>query len=402
MSWLDDLLKQTKENEAPERYFWWSGLAAISAVVRKNVWIDRFYYNLYPNIYVALISEESGGKKGIPVSICGRILRHTKLARIISGNNSVQGILETLSTPETVGINVIKEAQAIMLSGELDSFLTEDPKSLSYLTDLYNTHEYEESWDKKLKSSQIKLKAPCLTMLYAANETMLGKVFTRKEIEGGFLGRSFYVYVKDGESGKKRNSLTKPPKFKPDIPKLSERLKEIAAISGEFKWTPEPERVYNEWYYGPYGEKVSDRTGTHNRLGDHVLKVAMLLSLSKKDRLEFDCEDIQTAIESCEKCAKDVMDMTQDSESPNGDRPSAKKLVLKCILAADVKGKNISEAAILSTLQPYNLTVPQVEMAVNYLIGSGLIEKNTISGNSNIYSRIVYNLTEEGKKKLKL
>ena len=146
MSWIDLLLEQTEESEAPERYFYWSGLAAISAIARKNVWLDRHYYTLYPNIYVALISTRSGARKGIPISICKRILEEVNLTRIISGCNSIQGLIQELGQQKTLeNGTVIGDAHGILLSDEFDSFLTDDPKSITYLTTLYNTHEHEKS-----------------------------------------------------------------------------------------------------------------------------------------------------------------------------------------------------------------------------------------------------------------
>src|SRR6516164_1362310 len=164
MSWLDLLVQSTEESEAPERYFWWSGLAAISAIARKNVYLNRHYYKLYPNIYVALVSSRSGAKKGIPISICKAILEECEICRIISGCNSIQGLTQDLSQQKTYpnGL-VITEAQGIMISDEFEAFLTEDPRALTYLTALHNTHEHEKSWQKRLKGSPLEeLRSPCL------------------------------------------------------------------------------------------------------------------------------------------------------------------------------------------------------------------------------------------------
>lgn len=396
MSWLDDLLKQTEDNEAPERYFWWSGLAAISAVARKNVWLDKFYYKLYPNIYVVLISDKSGAKKGLPVSICKRLLQHAKLARIISGCNSIQGVIEVLSEPVSLNGHAIKEAHGILLSGELDSFFTDDPKTLTYLTDLYNTHEHEEGWEKTLKSGKTNLISPCLTLLVASNEALFGNVVKQRDIEGGFIGRT--AFVRETKSRKPPNPLVDPPEFRIDIPRLAERLKEISSIrDGEFKWTPKPKKLYKEWYEDKYKEESDDQTGTFNRLGDQVLKVAMLIALANRSTLEFEVEDIQLAIKNCEACVKDAMGISSNFSLANGDRPNTTRLVLRCIFAADAKGKRISQAAILSSLQQYQLTVPHVESAIRDLLAMGIIKKNMITGEGNIYSRTIYELTDLGR-----
>ena len=393
MNWLDELLKSTEESEAPERYFWWSGLAAISAIARKNIWLDRHFYRLYPNIYVALISAKSGARKGIPISICKRLLQEANLSRIISGCNSIQGVIQELGQQKTLDNGtVIGEAHGIMLSDEFDSFLTDDPKSLTYLTTLYNTHEHEKGWTKTLKNSApVTLKAPCLTMLVASNEMLFDSVVKRKDVEGGFIGRT--VLVRESKS-RRRNSLVHAPKARMNVPELAIRLVQISKIQGEFKWTTEAGVLYDEWYQGLDIDDTDDRTGTINRLGDQVLKVAMLLSLSRKDDLNLEREDVELSIEKCEECAGTAVRITPSNESSNGDRPNAMKLVIETIIRST--GLKITKASMLSKLQRYQLHTKDVDREINDLLNMGWVDRHMIPGNDNINLRTIYTLTSEG------
>lgn len=401
MSWLDELLKQTEESEAPERYFWWSGLAAISAVARKNVWLDRgSQYNLYPNIYVALISTKSGARKGIPISICKRLLLEIDLVRVISGCNSIQGIIEELGKQVTLmeSKTVIGEAHGILLSDELDSFLTGDPKELSILTGLYGTHEHEKEWKKTLKNSNpTTLKSPCLTMLVASNEALFDSVVKRKDAEGGFLAR--VILVKEGGI-KRLNSLMRPPKHKLDIPGLSKRLIEISKIKGQFSYSDQTADMYDTWYNKMMGEDRDDRTGTFNRLGDQVLKVAMLLSLARKDDLILDWQDIELAIDKCMECAETGARFTPNIEPSNGDRPNATKLIVGCLIDAAIQERSISKMEILNKLQQYQVTTKTVDFFIQELIDLGRINKKEITGKGHVNTRIFYTLTEEGREYL--
>ena len=47
------------------------------------------------------------------------------------------------------------------------------------------------------------------------------------------------------------------------------------------------------------GKKHEDKTGTANRLHDHILKIAMLLSMSRRLDLRLEGADIQDAINAC-------------------------------------------------------------------------------------------------------
>jgi|SRR5215831_1167249 len=347
MSWLDLLLRSTEESEAPERYFWWSGLATVSAMVRKNVFLNRHYYKLYPNIYVALVSSRSGAKKGIPISICKSILEECALCRVISGCNSIQGLIQELSMQKTFpnGL-VISDAQGIMLSDEFESFLTDDPKALTYLTALHNTHEHEKSWTKRLKSSPLEeLKSPCLTLLVASNEALFDAVVKQKDIEGGFIARTFIIYER---KPRLINSLVYAPKHVPDIHELSLRLLKISKIQGEFKWTPDAADLYDTWYRKLATMGYDDRTGSMNRLGDQVLKAAMLISLTRKDDLDLVVEDVALAIRKSEECMQAINVMMLASS--NGDVSGPIKLVLKTL--ANAENQSISRAKLLSKLHP--------------------------------------------------
>jgi hypothetical protein len=392
MSWLDDLLIATEESEAPERWFWWSGLATISAVARKNVWLNRHFYKLYPNVYVALISAKSGARKGIPISIAKRLLEEVNLCRIISGCNSIQGMIEELGQQKTLENGmVIGDAHGIMLSDEFDAFLTDDPKSLTYLTTLYNTHEHEKGWKKTLKNSPpVTLKAPCLTMLVASNETLFDSVVKRKDIEGGFIGRT--VIVRESKS-RGINPLVEPPKNRIDFDKLALRLVEISKIKGEFQWTKTGGNLFSEWYKTIQSEDQDDRTGTYNRLGDQVIKVAMLLSLARKDDLSLELEDLELAIEKCEECAPAAVNITPNVEAHNGNRPNISKLIMVEITKTEPKYW-LSKADLIARLQSHQIMTSELDRHVNDLIASNHLERKMVPGSEHINARTTLHFTE--------
>ena len=397
MGWLDELVKSMEENEAPERYVWWSGLATISAVVRKNIWIDRSgYHKTYPNIYVALISPKSGGRKGAAISMAQSLLESASLTRVISGCNSIQGIIEELGQQKTLSNGtIITEAHGILLSDELDSFLTDDPKALSYLTALYSPNEHEKSWDKTLKSGKTSLKSPCLSLLVASNEILLGSVIKRKDMEGGFVGRT--MLVKEGRSAKV-NPLIDPPNNPINYDKLALRLLEISKLKGRFIFTNSARALFIDWYTQIRNMETDDVTGTYERLGDHALKVAMLISLSKKDELLLEYDEIQLAIRSCTECAETAADITPSSEATNGDKPNVMKLVRDCILDSSHEGikYKTTKAALLRRLQRYSIFTTQLDVMVKELISAGWITRTILPGNGNINARTILSITEEG------
>jgi len=122
MSWLDTIVKQHSELESPLNFWRWAGIAAISAVVKDNVYLNRQIHKLYPNIYV-MLHADSGLKKGPPISMAKQLVSKVNNTRIISGRSSIQGILKEMGTGHTdkeTG-RVISTSTAFICSNELTS-----------------------------------------------------------------------------------------------------------------------------------------------------------------------------------------------------------------------------------------------------------------------------------------
>lgn len=281
---MKELLESTDELESPKNYFYWSALTAISAVCGKKIWVNRGgVYNLYPGIYTFLISKKSGLRKGIPISVAKKLVYEVGKVRIIDGQNSIQGVLKELAKVKTVGDgHVIKDAQGFLITGEFASFLLQDGSglSLTLLTDLYDAQYHEQGFTKRLASQEeITLKNPCLTALFASNETHFFDSIPKHAITGGFLARTFCIYE---ERRNTINPLTRPVKKQINYEDIIKHLIRISKLEGVFRIDHRAIEVYEEWYYDfcGKGHDQEDETGTSERLGDNIWKAAMLISLA--------------------------------------------------------------------------------------------------------------------------
>ena len=316
MSWLDDVILQHKELESPVSFWYWSALTSISAVVKDNVWIDRQMYNLYPNIYVMLYAD-SGLKKGPPINMAKKLVRAVNNTRIIAGRSSIQGIMRDLGTAYTApGGVVINKATAFICSSELTASLVEDRAALDILTDLYDRSWNEDEYRSLLKQEQFVLKEPTVTLLGGINEAHAEMMFGKKDIQGGYFARSFIIH----ESKRNRvNSLIRRLEHPPDYPKLAVYLKEIAKLKGAFAELDKSKagELYHNWYetftQNIEEQKIKDPTGTLNRFGDSVLKVAMLISLARDPVLTISESAMEEAIMQCETLVGNARKVTMSS-----------------------------------------------------------------------------------------
>ena len=310
MSWIKEVIKSTEESESPERFYYWSALAALSAVVRKNIYLDKFRYKLYTNIFALLVTG-SGGRKGDPVILGRTLVEEVKCTRIVIGRNSMPQVIKDLSKAySTEEGKVIKDAHGFLVSGEIASFFVKDPDALTILTDLYDTHAYEKEWRNSLKGTGIDvLKAPCITLLGATNEDHFSEAIPSPAVGGGFVARTFIVFE---DKMRCINSLmTAPTGFVP-TKELALYLQEVSKLTGQFRVSSPAMLLYDNWYnkYAASYADHSDPTGTNKRIHDGILKVAMLLSLADDFDLIIHKLHMEEAMEESLKCTGGMKQIT--------------------------------------------------------------------------------------------
>jgi len=322
MNLLSDLVKLYKNSEAPEIFFYWSGISVISAIVKKNVWLNRGgIYRLYPNTYCFLVAA-SGMKKGIPIQMAKKLITGVNNTRIISGRNSVQQVLEDLGKAHSIeGGGIIKEAHGYLISSELAAFLIKDPDALTILTDLHDTG-YNKEWKYSLKSGKVTLAEPCISILGATNEEHFSTAVTNADVTGGFIARTFIVF--SSEKGRLNPLVHGGEEL--DLKPIIRCLTEISKLEGEFCWTKESGEFYEQWYNDFHSHDHHDPTGTINRIGDQILKVAMCIGLAKG---EFPNITLPTIREAVTRCLMTVNGMRQVTMGGKATLAAQTKLVIR-------------------------------------------------------------------------
>lgn len=405
MNWLTELVFQHRELESPQSFWYWAGVAAISATVKDQIWLDRQIYNLYPNIYV-MLHAESGLKKGPPVNMAAKLVKAVNNTRIIRGRGSIQGILKELATTQTQpGGKVPMKSVAFICSSELSSSIVEDKVATKILTDLYDRNYNEGEWRSLLKMESFTLKDPTITMLTATNEAMSEDFFTRSAIQGGYFARTFIVYEKQTEVS---NSLVFPLSHPPNYIASGDYLKELAKLSGAFHpfaaleqtdefrfkqvkfgrdiYFNETGLMYDEWYEsfkkGIKSSDTKDATGTLNRFGDSVLKVAMILALARKPELIIPPDAMEEAIIVCTKLLGNIQETTMGKHGISS-AALLKSLIIKEFLERDTH--QVSRAILMKKMWMHYSTPEEFDMVMLAFDQSGMIATGSI-GNQIIYT----------------
>ncbi len=415
MNWLDELIKEHSEFESPMSFWWWGALASISAIVKDNIWMDRYLYNLYPNIYV-MLHADSGLKKGPPINMAKKLANNVGGVKIITGRSSVQGILKEMGTtqlrPEDKGI-VNQKSNVFVCSSELSSSIVEDPVATKILTDLYDRHYNADEWKSLLKMETFSLKDPTITMFTATNEAMSEDFFKKSAIQGGYFARTFIIYE---SKRNKRNSLAYPPEHIPDYKKYTDYLRQLAALRGPFKpWAAIASDdyykylkikdgrkiyfsaaglIYDDWYDQFIdlvdAQEVKDETGTLNRFGDSVVKVAMLLALAERPVLEISELAMTRAITTCEKLLGNVRKTT------HGKQGLSTSAVLKTMIITELFQRDthsITREVLMKKMWTHYSDATEFDNVMQSFDAAGMIQ-TTAHGNVIMYTMPEKQVTE--------
>jgi hypothetical protein len=277
----------------------------------------------------------SGIKKGLPIKVAEKLVTDLNVTKVIAGRSSIQAIIENLGhqTMNKDG-TVTKDATAFIVSGEFSQSILEDQQALTILTDLYDS-QYKDTHTNLLKSGKSILRNVYLSMLGASNEVHLHSVIGQRDIMGGFIARTLMV---SENKRNKKNALVHRTGNVINYEQLSEHLKAISNLKGEFQYTPDAADFYESWYQ-EYEPNEDDTTGTAMRFPDTVLKVAMLISMARGIDLLLTPEDIQEAISVCGSCMTNAQTVTNNSPG-NTTTPIAKQTAI--VLETLVKSENYS------------------------------------------------------------
>jgi len=286
-NWLRAYLEYTKESESPDSYHLWTGLSVLASAVRRRVWVDQGIYILYPNMYVILV--------GPP----GRVAKSTTIRlgrRLLLGVPEIVFSADSLTREELIRV-MGKESWITIHSTELSSLIEPSGiKMIQFLTDIYDG-DYQWRYSTKGQGKDT-LEAPILNILAGTTPSYIADGMPEDVIGHGFTSRVIFVYEEDTRFD---NPKPKPPP-KALVDALIEDLNTISKLEGKFEYGEGAWEFYDKYYRTLRHNIPEDHRieGFHWRKRAHVLKLAMLLSVSESDDLIIRKTDFETAVDLLE------------------------------------------------------------------------------------------------------
>jgi len=140
-SWLRHYLDFTKGMESPEIFHFWVGISLIATALGRNVFLDRGYFKLYPNMFIVLLAESEECAKSTAIKIgVNMVLRDDEMEScpmIFAQKATPQALVETLvdetGVPDADRV-IHKNAEVYVAASELAVFLGKKEKNSELLT----------------------------------------------------------------------------------------------------------------------------------------------------------------------------------------------------------------------------------------------------------------------------
>lgn len=264
--------------ETPTSYLILTAMAAIGALLKRNVWFDQEHFKVYPNLSVFLVGP-SGIGKDVAIDLAEEILQHIDTVRDVGGRTieSIYNRLARQGNP-AAGYILAPEITAFVGKKDYQSGMIQD------ITDLLSTKPHK---DYNLKDKEQRIMRPTVTMLAGSTAEWLQRNMPEGSQEGGFFPRFLIVteqfVARHAPLPKHDGTLVQR--------QSREKAKEWffnAVATLIQKWTDKPGEVYlsqeamdwyRNWYHNRFKEFGPTVREYANRSRDQVLRVGMLCAV---------------------------------------------------------------------------------------------------------------------------
>lgn len=289
--WIEAYLAYTLPTEPPEIYHRWTAISTIASALRRRSHIGFSHFNLYPNHYIVLTGPP-GAMKSSASRIGRELLSHVPGLKFTVDSTTREKLILDLSQSYADG----QSAMTAYCSEFASFFASSGPDMAVFLTDIY---ECPVKWSHASKSGGTQdIKTPCLNVIACTTAESMQKALPLQAIGLGTTSRIIFVCAK---LPRERDWRTRKTETQIELEKyLISDLHQIASIAGEFNFTPEADKVYNDWNKAykqdPYGETTDDRLRPYfARKHTHILKLCMVLSAGRRNSGIMTLDDLSDA-----------------------------------------------------------------------------------------------------------
>lgn len=309
-NWLKAYCQFTESSEAPTEFHFWTAVSTVAGAVRRRIWKDELHFKWTPNFYIIFVGPAGIVTKSTTLGIGYSFLEKVKDIHFGPDSMTWHGLAKDFEA--AVGYHSYKDATGkdviILMSpltcsvSELGTFLRPDDSGLvSFLTDVWDGKERPFKHTTSA-SGNIKIENAWLNIIAATTPAWLQNNFPASLIGEGLGSRIIFIYAEQKRQLTAYPSrVVRPANYGDMEKKLLEDLQHISTLIGPMDLTDEAYTWGDAWYKKHFNghrnpKMASGRYGGYlARKQTHLHKLAMVLSVSKRDTLIITKEDLEEA-----------------------------------------------------------------------------------------------------------
>lgn len=306
--WLEGFMTYTEQTEAQDSFRLWTAISVIAAALQRKVQINWGHLTWFPNLYIVLVGP-SASRKGTAMGPGYDLLNDLGITMAAQATTR-QALIKRLKDTTYTEINPDNgqmdfHSSLTVFSKEFTVFLGYHNREL--MSDLCDWYDCDKRWKYETISRQTEeIIGVWVNIIGATTPDLIAAALPPDAIGSGLTSR--IIFICEESKGK-----VVPCHFlsKEEIDlrqKLLEDLEMINTLSGKFKFTESFIDYWTEWYVkeGSIHNKFSDPRfeGYTGRRATHVMKLSMIMSASRTNKMVINGEDLKRAIRVLERVEK--------------------------------------------------------------------------------------------------
>jgi len=390
MSYISSYLKMVENTEPPLPFHQWSCLSSLSVLAGRRFWFNLGPIVYYPNLYVVLVGNP-GVKKSSAMNRSKDIARHVGCCPIAATQSTKEAITLEMSSEKFAGRRVfyhnqeqIEYNQFAIFATELTQFIGVNPLGmLDFLTTVYDEKVYEVKTKNKGNDY---IKGPYITLLACMTPEIVKGYLKMNILTGGFARRTVFVHCSNGE-------IIPIPDFTKEQKLAMQQCidfgKALQDRSGEFKFSPEGQKWYVNWY-NKLHRNMSDiakpsTEGYYRSKHELLFKTSMLIALSESDDLILHPEHFEIAEKRFFAPVEKTLERVFEGSGINANAGAVAQV---CHMLEGL-GKPMNYKHLLGMFMGQSTSLSELKDMIDQMCSVGRLKKKDIIVNGNILGTVI-------------
>lgn len=369
--WIDGFMDYSSNSEPPNSFRLWTGLSILSAALQRKCYIEWGPITFYPNLYVVFVAPSGKARKGTAMSFGEDFLSDLNVnlaAEATTRESLIQALSQTTATCQHLNGDLEFHSSLTVFAPELTVFLGyNNPQLMSDLTDWYDCRR---KWTYRTKTQgSDEILGVFVSLLGATTPDLLRSALPLDAIGGGLTSRMIFVF-----EPKKGKIVPAPFQTNEELAlreKLKIDLERIHCLKGSFNVTKGFVELWTEWYLKQEDNPPFEDhrfSGYIERRPNHAMKLGIICSVSRSDKMIVGAEDLQRAI--------DILTFTEQKmlQTFSGVGRSADADIVTRVMTVIGQRKEI-EVSTLQTMFYFDADKRTLENVIGTLVSMKFIKK---------------------------